>query len=284
MILDFLKINVPENKQRVKVDTESLFIESLKKEINFEIKVNPIVIDYHWANSIINFGIDNTQKIVDSIYSNFKNDFHRMIFINQHISGEKINWKNGIVFSCHGNDNNNFISIPHMPKVFFKGCRQENYEYFLSFMGSYETHHVRKLLSQAEHPKKTLFLDTGGWHFYNRDEKRENDYRDILSKSLFSLCPRGTGHGTIRLFESLRSGCIPVILSDGYKLPLGLEANKNCVIVKEKDALKIKEILVKIKNVDIKNMLQNVKKYSEKYLENSIESSITEVLKEENVL
>ena len=284
MKFKFLKINIPENIKRVKVDTEAAYLASLKKEIDFEFFDNFIIVDYHWADSIINFGIKNTQSVVNSLYENFKNDFHKMIFINQHISCDQINWHSGIVFSCHANNNNNFISIPHIPKVYFQGNKKQEFEYFLSFVGSYETHNVRKTLSKSELPENSLFIDTGGWHFYNRDKKREERYKEVLSKSLFSLCPRGTGHGTIRLFESLRSGCIPVILSDGYKLPVGLKENENCIVIKEKDALKIKEILSNISNEEINSLIENVDKYSKKYLKEEIYNSVIQSLEENYVI
>jgi hypothetical protein len=44
-------------------------------------------------------------------------------------------------------------------------------------------------------------------------------YRRILGDSVFSLCPSGTGPNSIRLWESLGYGCIPVILADTLQLP-----------------------------------------------------------------
>lgn len=47
----------------------------------------------------------------------------------------------------------------------------------------------------------------------------ENEFRDLLSRSIFSLCPSGTGPNSIRLWESLGAGAIPVILADTYLPP-----------------------------------------------------------------
>jgi hypothetical protein len=44
-------------------------------------------------------------------------------------------------------------------------------------------------------------------------------YIDSLSRSLFCLCPSGTGPNTIRLWEAIGSGSIPVILSDRFRPP-----------------------------------------------------------------
>jgi hypothetical protein len=48
---------------------------------------------------------------------------------------------------------------------------------------------------------------------------REHQYTKVLSQSVFSLCPSGSGPNSIRLWESLGFGCIPVILSDALRLP-----------------------------------------------------------------
>ena len=89
-----------------------------------------------------------------------------------------------------------------------------------------------------------------------------------MSRSIFTICPRGTGHGTIRLFESLNSGSIPVIISDDYKLPLGLMNGLNCIVLSESQTTSIPDILSEnISNVE--NMQINISKYANDYLKES---------------
>lgn len=45
------------------------------------------------------------------------------------------------------------------------------------------------------------------------------DFINILERSLFSLCPSGSGPNSIRLWESIGLGAIPVILADSLRLP-----------------------------------------------------------------
>ena len=45
-------------------------------------------------------------------------------------------------------------------------------------------------------------------------------YWQLLSETQFSLCPRGDDCGSVRFYESLAAGCIPVLLADGAELPL----------------------------------------------------------------
>jgi|GEM_PF-6227979 len=44
-------------------------------------------------------------------------------------------------------------------------------------------------------------------------------FMDALRRSIFTLCPSGAGPNSIRLWEAIGSGSIPVILSDTYRPP-----------------------------------------------------------------
>jgi glycosyltransferase involved in cell wall biosynthesis len=44
-------------------------------------------------------------------------------------------------------------------------------------------------------------------------------YSFVLGESIFTLCPSGTGPNTIRLWESIASGSIPIIMSDHWMPP-----------------------------------------------------------------
>lgn len=52
-----------------------------------------------------------------------------------------------------------------------------------------------------------------------RDASHEEEYRKILKKSLFCLCPSGTGPNSIRLWEAISFLSIPVILSNNWTPP-----------------------------------------------------------------
>lgn len=87
----------------------------------------------------------------------------------------------------------------------------------------------------AEDPRG-LVIGREGWH-YNRavydfqvrglvsspdgliDEEASDTFREVLCRSIFSLCPSGTGPNSIRLWESIGAGAIPVVLSDGWVPP-----------------------------------------------------------------
>lgn len=49
--------------------------------------------------------------------------------------------------------------------------------------------------------------------------KHSREYASVLKNSIFSLCPSGAGPNSIRLWESIGCGSIPVILADTLRLP-----------------------------------------------------------------
>jgi hypothetical protein len=55
-------------------------------------------------------------------------------------------------------------------------------------------------------------------------------YDHVLEESVFSLCPSGSGPNSIRLWESLGFGCIPVLLADSLRLPGNAEEWSDAVV------------------------------------------------------
>jgi hypothetical protein len=51
------------------------------------------------------------------------------------------------------------------------------------------------------------------------DRTASEEFRDALRNSLFALCPSGSGPNSIRLWESIGAGAIPVILSENWVPP-----------------------------------------------------------------
>jgi hypothetical protein len=109
---------------------------------------------------------------------------------------------------------------------------------FASFKGAHMKHYptdIRLRLRELAHLEGYEIEVTDLWHFnkvvYNYQiankqsdkdaiEKEEIvNYNRLLSRTLFSLCPGGSGPNTLRLWESLGAGAIPVVLSDRYEFP-----------------------------------------------------------------
>jgi len=60
-------------------------------------------------------------------------------------------------------------------------------------------------------------------------------FAESLRRARFILCPRGNGVGSIRLFEAMEAGRVPVIISDQYVLPRGIDWSACSLRIQEKD-------------------------------------------------
>jgi FkbM family methyltransferase len=117
-----------------------------------------------------------------------------------------------------------------------------------SFIGA-NTHFTRSQIFKIPSTHNIIIKERKSWHFSRNkeiQEAEEKEYKDILSRSRFSLCPRGTGPSTIRFWESLQAGAIPVLISDSMSLPEGIDWHECIIQVQECDVTKIEEYLSSI--------------------------------------
>lgn len=113
--------------------------------------------------------------------------------------------------------------------------------YLFSFVGAksnqwYLTQSRNWILKKLSGHPRGFVTGKDGWHYQKIvydlqirqsatdnaglvDEEASNAFRQLLQDSVFSLCPSGSGPNSIRLWESIGAGAIPVILADSYKVP-----------------------------------------------------------------
>lgn len=157
-----------------------------------------------------------------------------------------------------------------------------------SFIGGFQTNYIsyiRPNLFKMNHPREAKVINTGEWHFNNivysakQNKQRElnvdqkhldntSNYNINLLKSRFSLCPSGAGPNTIRFWESLAVGSIPVLLADTLELPSDIDWDNTIVHVNESDYLKLPEILLNITLEKENEMRKNCIKVYEKLKNN----------------
>lgn len=79
--------------------------------------------------------------------------------------------------------------------------------------------HYNKIV--YDHQVRSAHGDDGSENAIDKliDQTASEQFRRTLSSSTFSLCPSGSGPNSIRLWESIGSGAIPVILADSYVPP-----------------------------------------------------------------
>lgn len=168
----------------------------------------------HMINTI---GVQGAQAEIDKMKMEGKK-----VFVCQHILTERLRFdEDSVVATPHATIGSKYLSIPHYPVCVDKSKIKENRTMLFSFVGSIQTHEIRRGLTII-YPKNCF--DSGYlWGLDpaipNKDAHREK-YIEMLGDSEFSLCPRGTGISSVRLFESMAMGAIPVIIADGYKPPM----------------------------------------------------------------
>src|SRR2546423_329045 len=127
---------------------------------------------------------------------------------------------------------------------------RDDLTYLYSFLGTIDTAPVRRNLTTLSHPR-SFFQDTSA------------DYRDVLSAKLdvaamkqywrrygeicklskFVLCPRGMGTSSVRLFDTMRMGRVPVILADQWVEPEGPCWQKFSIRIPEAEFARIPAVL-----------------------------------------
>lgn len=122
-------------------------------------------------------------------------------------------------------------------------------KYLASFVGSVNTHPVRARLFNIN--RDDIYVkDTSGYssritYFGDPAERAAfwSEYAESLASAKFSLCPRGQGTGSIRLFESMKMGRACVILSDAWQPNDKIDWDSFSIRVPEADAEHIPQIL-----------------------------------------
>jgi hypothetical protein len=122
--------------------------------------------------------------------------------------------------------------------------------YLFSFMGSVKNAPVRANLGTLRHPR-SFFQDTAAdfdrilHRKMGRSERLDYDrrYAELTKASKFVLCPRGLSASSIRLFETMRMGRAPVILSDAWVPPIGPRWEGFAVQIPEREFAMIPKIL-----------------------------------------
>lgn len=132
-------------------------------------------------------------------------------------------------------------------KKFLSSTKSPSKEYLFSFIGR-NSNPIRGLLFKQRFSRQDVYIeDSSCFDLYaNPPDKheRQKHYVDILTKSKFSLCPRGWGTSSIRLFESMELGISPIIISDDWIPPMEPKWNLFSVRIKEKHITEIDKIII----------------------------------------
>lgn len=117
-----------------------------------------------------------------------------------------------------------------------------------SFWGR-DSHEVRRQLFTLNKDHFSI-ENTSHFDFFDMSPANQQNilnqrskYLKSLSTSKYSLCPRGLGTCSIRLFESIRSHAVPIIISDHYEAPRMFDWELASIRIRQSQVQQISEIL-----------------------------------------
>jgi hypothetical protein len=206
---------------------------------------------FPWANYIDNKWKNNTKlnQIIDSyINTECSSDDTEYFTVAQHIYFMelidifvKLNIK--YIFTPHREQLHDNIekkyNLKIIPYLLFPAQHNitkqivpmSNRKYLTSFVGQYDPNcyisDIRiKIFEQMVNCSDCHVLPRNSWH-YNKmvygggttDKNNEIEYKMLLSESKFSICPSGSGPNSIRIWEAMSFGSVPVILADTLQFP-----------------------------------------------------------------
>lgn len=143
---------------------------------------------------------------------------------------------------------------------------QNHKKYLFSFIGAYNNYYpsdIRKKLFDVygSYKSENIFFELNTRWFFNeivydyqinnksfnasKLKIKSQKYNQILSESVFSLCPEGTGPNTLRLWESMSVGSIPVLFENDWIKPEILDFNWE-------------DVAIFIKNNEINNLVDKL--------------------------
>lgn len=172
------------------------------------------------------------------------------------------------------NSERNIIFKQYSNKQLIDNERQYHY----SFQGAYDPRwyltDIRERIFKMKHAENTYVNHIGNWHFdnvvYNKKQnnkgelniddkhiKNKEEYNQLLLKSRFCLCPSGSGPNSIRFWEALAVGSIPILLADTLDLPKHELWEDTIIRMKEEDLEDLPNILSQISKSKEKKMREN---------------------------
>lgn len=248
---------------------EEYFLEFFTRE---NIKTEYVYLPVMWTGYHINNDWGNNfsdlQKYCDSLPKD------KIYFtVVQYDDGIKIDMPNLITFSCCGNKSNVLTDIPIPLLCDRHNAKRKEEIYLASFIGR---------IGSLVRPK--MFSDLSDQPgFYIKDSGDNTDlFLEHLTKSRFSLCPRGYGISSFRLYESLEAGVIPVYIicdDDEFWLPFSdeIDWSKAAILLRESEIPSIPEILSNIKEGEIEERRNYIEKIYEEYF--TMEGCSRQILK-----
>ena len=145
-------------------------------------------------------------------------------------------------------------------------------EFLYGFRGSRSNHAVRERILEIK-DDRSLLIDSEDayqgrlwWTNLNPTDlvAARRLYAEELARVKFVLCPRGVADGSVRVFQAMEAGRVPVVIADGWTRPDGPDWSKCMVQISESEVLLIPKKLRELEET-AEELATNARKAWEKY-------------------
>lgn len=266
--LDFSVKNYPSSN--VKKNFEAYFFDNFIKS-NFKSQYTYIPIQ--WTNYLVNKNYGKNIDDLKKFLSNNLSHTQKYFTVVQYAGGTIVELENTLIFSLGGAFNTKIpksSKVIPMPLIYdsdLKPDEEMEKKYLASYIGR-PTHKLREKLEKKLKNNNSLYiknLESMNSEFTEKDQHR---FQKIMSQSYFSLCPRGYGPTSFRLYESLEMGVVPVYISDKHFLPFSeiVDWNDFSILLKPREITKLDKILRRnLKDNNYSILKQNLDEVTQKY-------------------
>ncbi len=183
---------------------------------------------------------------------------------------------NTLVFGAGGNSNKIDVPIP-LTCAKHQNITDRMKVIPVSFVGSV-THNIRFSLLNELNGKQGVFINASHWSSDVSNEKIDL-FKTVTEQSIFSLCPRGYGSTSYRLYEAMQLGAIPVYVSDSHMLPWNdeIDWNEFCIVKNDLSISLLHQELMSMSGTKIRKMQDRLSTVWDEYF--SIEATCKQILK-----
>jgi len=130
----------------------------------------------------------------------------------------------------------------------YSGSAYLNHKKYLFSFDGRESHPTRTRIFKLSFSRFDIYInDTSSYGNYVGDSKESvrRSFVETMECSKFALCPRGLSPSSIRLFEAMKIGVAPIIISDDWIPPKGPDWAKFALFIKESEIIRLEEIAAK---------------------------------------
>lgn len=164
-----------------------------------------------------------------------------------------VQWDDGIINKLEGLDilvlssggvGNYPIPLNNMPYDF----KERNRDIFASFLGCINgRHQIRESLYEKLHNNRDYMI---------HEKVDFSSFKEVMERSIFSLCPRGYGKTSFRINESLNLGSIPVYIFDEPWIPFEdkISFDEYGILIHESEIQDLDKILKSISKEKIEDL------------------------------